>query len=98
MDEPTDGLDPNQKHSVRNLIREMAPEKAIIVSTHLLEEVDAICTRVAIIDRGRIVLDSTPAALRARGALDDVFRAITTSDADRLRERANAGGTAGASV
>ena len=53
MDEPTDGLDPNQKHAVRTLIRAMAPEKAIIVSTHLLEEVEAICTRAVIIDRGR---------------------------------------------
>jgi ABC-2 type transport system ATP-binding protein len=87
MDEPTDGLDPNQKHSVRMLIREMAPQKAIIVSTHLLEEVDAICTRVAIIDRGRIVLDSTPAALRAQGPLEEMFRTITTSDMDRVRER-----------
>jgi ABC-2 type transport system ATP-binding protein len=57
MDEPTDGLDPNQKHAVRELIREMAPEKAIIVSTHILEEVAAICTRAVIIDRGRIVAD-----------------------------------------
>ncbi len=52
MDEPTDGLDPNQKHAVRTLIRGMAAEKAIIVSTHLLEEVEAICTRAVIIDRG----------------------------------------------
>jgi len=66
MDEPTDGLDPNQKHSVRTLIRGMAKEKAIIVSTHLLEEVEAICTRAVIIDRGRIVADGTPAELLAR--------------------------------
>jgi ABC-2 type transport system ATP-binding protein len=66
MDEPTDGLDPNQKHSVRNLIRGMAAEKAIIVSTHLLEEVEAICTRAVIIDRGRIVADGTPTDLLAR--------------------------------
>ena len=57
MDEPTDGLDPNQKHVVRGLIREMSPQKAIIVSTHILEEVAAICTRAIIIDRGRIVAD-----------------------------------------
>lgn len=57
MDEPTDGLDPNQKHAVRELIREMSPEKAIIVSTHILEEVAAICTRAIIIDRGRVVAD-----------------------------------------
>jgi len=66
MDEPTDGLDPNQKHSVRTLIRGMAKEKAIIVSTHLLEEVEAICTRAVIIDRGAIVADGTPAQLLAR--------------------------------
>ncbi|MGD0144373.1 MAG: ABC transporter ATP-binding protein, partial [Rhizomicrobium sp.] len=66
MDEPTDGLDPNQKHSVRGLLRAMAKEKAIIVSTHLLEEVEAICTRAVIIDRGRIVADGTPAELLAR--------------------------------
>ncbi|HEY2034263.1 MAG TPA: ABC transporter ATP-binding protein [Rhizomicrobium sp.] len=66
MDEPTDGLDPNQKHSVRELIRMMAKEKAIIVSTHLLEEVEAICTRAVIIDRGRVVADGTPAQLLAR--------------------------------
>src|SRR5436853_586919 len=66
MDEPTDGLDPNQKHSVRTLIRAMAAEKAIIISTHLLEEVEAVCTRAVIIDRGRIVADGTPANLLAR--------------------------------
>ena len=66
MDEPTDGLDPNQKHSVRELIRAMAKEKAIVVSTHLLEEVEAICTRAVIIDRGRVVADGTPAELLAR--------------------------------
>ena len=66
MDEPTDGLDPNQKHAVRSLIRAMAPQKAIIVSTHLLEEVEAICTRAVIIDRGRVVADGTPAELLAR--------------------------------
>ncbi len=66
MDEPTDGLDPNQKHAVRALIRAMAKDKAIVISTHLLEEVDAICTRAVIIDRGHIVADGTPAELLAR--------------------------------
>lgn len=66
MDEPTDGLDPNQKHSVRTLLRTMAPEKAIIVSTHLLEEVEAVCTRAVIIDRGKIVADGTPSDLLTR--------------------------------
>ncbi len=66
MDEPTDGLDPNQKHEVRTLIQEMAATKAIILSTHILEEVDAVCTRAVIIARGRIVADGTPETLRAR--------------------------------
>ena len=62
LDEPTDGLDPNQKHEVRNLIRELGTRKAVIFSTHILEEVDAACTRAIIIDRGRIVANGTPAA------------------------------------
>ncbi len=66
LDEPTDGLDPNQKHQVRNLIREMSREKAIIISTHILEEVDAVCDRAMIIARGRVVADGTPAELEAR--------------------------------
>src|SRR2546422_10677546 len=64
MDEPTDGLDPNQKHEVRNLIRKLGKSKAIVFSTHILEEVDAACTRAIIIDRGRIVANGTPAELR----------------------------------
>ncbi|MBI2295838.1 MAG: ATP-binding cassette domain-containing protein [Betaproteobacteria bacterium] len=68
MDEPTDGLDPNQKHEVRNLIRRMGENKAIIFSTHILEEVEAACSRVIIIDRGRIVANGTPEALKARAA------------------------------
>jgi ABC-2 type transport system ATP-binding protein len=63
LDEPTDGLDPNQKHHVRQLIRQMAPNKAIIVSTHILEEVEQVCTRAVIIAEGRIVADGTAAAL-----------------------------------
>ena len=63
MDEPTDGLDPNQKHHVRRAIAEMAAEKAIIISTHILEEVDAVCSRVLIIDRGREVASGSPADL-----------------------------------
>jgi len=81
LDEPTDGLDPNQKNEVRTLIRNMAAEKAVILSTHILEEVEAICTRVIIIASGRIVADETPSALCARqpGArLDEIFRALTT--------------------
>src|SRR5689334_17069844 len=66
LDEPTDGLDPNQKHEVRNLIKRMGENKAIIFSTHILEEVEAVCSRVIIIDRGRIVANGTPADLKAR--------------------------------
>jgi ABC-2 type transport system ATP-binding protein len=66
LDEPTDGLDPNQKHEVRNLIRKMGEKKAIIFSTHILEEVDAACSRAIIIDRGRIVANGTPQELRRR--------------------------------
>ena len=80
LDEPTDGLDPNQKHEVRTLITRMAPDKAIVISTHVLEEVDAVCSRAIIIAAGRIVADAAPHELRKRhpsGRLDDVFREIT---------------------
>jgi ABC-2 type transport system ATP-binding protein len=76
LDEPTDGLDPNQKHEVRMLIAEMAPKKAIVLSTHILEEVEAVCTRAIIVARGRIVADGTPARLRARSRS---FNAVTVS-------------------
>src|SRR2546422_7412234 len=66
LDEPTDGLDPNQKHEVRSLIRRMGEKKAIIFSTHILEEVDAVCSRAIIIDRGKIVANGTPADLRQK--------------------------------
>ena len=66
LDEPTDGLDPNQKHEMRSLIRRMGEKKAIIFSTHILEEVDAVCSRAIIIDRGRIVANGTPAELRQK--------------------------------
>ena len=80
LDEPTDGLDPNQKHSVRALILDIAATKTIVISTHLLEEVEAVCSRAVIIDRGRLVADGTPAELSRRaasGKLDDVFRSLT---------------------
>ena len=80
LDEPTDGLDPNQKHEVRALIEQMAPDKAIVISTHLLEEVGAICSRAIVIANGRIVADATPQALAAQhpsGRLEEVFRALT---------------------
>ena len=79
LDEPTDGLDPVQKHQVRTLIGEIAKEKTIVISTHILEEVDAVCTRAIIIARGRLVADDTPEGLKSRapsGRLEDVFRAV----------------------
>src|SRR5436190_19956732 len=66
LDEPTDGLDPNQKHEVRTLIRTMGEKKAIIFSTHILEEVEAVCSRAIIIDRGTIVANGTPRELKMR--------------------------------
>ena len=87
MDEPTDGLDPNQKHTVRTMIREMAAQKVIIVSTHILEEVDAVCSRAIIISGGQIVANGTPADLRAKsstGRLDDVFRMLTIGSAETV--------------
>ena len=79
LDEPTDGLDPLQKHEVRTLIGEIAREKTIVISTHILEEVDAVCTRAIIVARGKLVADDTPAGLKGRapsGRLEDVFRAV----------------------
>jgi ABC-2 type transport system ATP-binding protein len=69
LDEPTDGLDPNQKFQVRALIESMAKDKAIIISTHILEEVDAVCTRAMVIAGGRVLADGTPAELEARSPL-----------------------------
>lgn len=80
MDEPTDGLDPNQKFTVREMIKEMSAEKAIVISTHILEEVDAVCTRAIVIADGELKADGTPAELKAKdpsGKLDVVFRNLT---------------------
>jgi ABC-2 type transport system ATP-binding protein len=76
MDEPTDGLDPNQKHQVRRLIAEMSADKAIIISTHLLEEVDAVCTRAMIIANGRLLADGTPGSLEARSRYHNAVRLV----------------------
>lgn len=75
LDEPTDGLDPIQKRAVRALIARMAPEKAIVISTHTLEEVPAMCSRVIMVDRGRVVADDTPETLAAsrKGGLEEAF-------------------------
>ncbi|WP_411827400.1 ABC transporter ATP-binding protein [Luteolibacter sp. AS25] len=84
LDEPTDGLDPNQKYEVRQLIKRLGETKAILFSTHILEEVEASCTRAVIVDRGAIVADGTPAELLAQSgtnSLTDLFRKVTTTDA-----------------
>ena len=84
MDEPTDGLDPNQKFVVRQMIKEMSADKAMIVSTHILEEVDAVCTRAIVIANGIVVANGTPAELRAKdpqGRLDVVYRKLTMKEA-----------------
>jgi ABC-2 type transport system ATP-binding protein len=80
MDEPTDGLDPNQKHHVRQLIMEMAKEKAIIVSTHILEEVEAVCTRAVVINKGRIVADGTAEDLMKLGPYHGAVTIRVASD------------------
>jgi gliding motility-associated transport system ATP-binding protein len=85
LDEPTDGLDPNQKHEVRNLIKEMAQDKAIIISTHILEEVPAVCSRAIIIASGELLFDGTPSEMIAtsdKNDIDHAFRIITTGKSE----------------
>jgi ABC-2 type transport system ATP-binding protein len=88
MDEPTDGLDPNQKHEVRTLIKEMAPSKAIVISTHILEEVDAVCTRAVIIGQGRLIFSGTPRELAQRSRYHNAVTVIVAA-ADSARARAS---------
>lgn len=81
LDEPTDGLDPNQKHDVRTLIRELSKEKCILISTHILEEVEEICDRCIIIGEGKKLFEGAPKDLKQKsktGRIQDVFRSITT--------------------
>ena len=82
MDEPTDGLDPNQKFDVRKLIKKISKDKTIIISTHILEEVEAVCTRAAIIAKGTLLFDDTPSKFHeaGEGSLDDIFRKITLGE------------------
>jgi len=101
LDEPTDGLDPNQKHEVRELIRHLGGDRAVVLSTHILEEVEAVCTRAVIINEGRVVFDGTPRELDdkvpadvSRNRLDHVFRTLTTSDTSGSNTRAGAAGGA----
>ena len=88
LDEPTDGLDPNQKRAVRALIARMATTKAIVISTHTLTEVPAMCNRAVLIDRGRIIADDTPAGLARRsedGTLESAFARLTDQSEDEVR-------------
>lgn len=92
LDEPTDGLDPNQKHEVRTLIRELAKERTILLSTHILEEVEAVCTRAIIIARGKVLADATPAELLAKSRYD---RAVSIQVTDSISARAALDGMPG---
>lgn len=85
LDEPTDGLDPNQKHQVRRLIREMAADKIIVVSTHILEEVDALCTRAMVIAHGRLMADDTPDGLLGRSRYHNAI----TLEVEELKQAAS---------
>lgn len=88
LDEPTDGLDPNQKHEIRNLIRRMGERKAIIFSTHILEEVEAVCSRAIIIDRGQIVANGTPQELKRKSETGGtVLLAVRGVTNEQLTER-----------
>ncbi|MDA8793752.1 ABC transporter ATP-binding protein [Bacteriovoracaceae bacterium] len=83
LDEPTDGLDPNQKHDVRDLIKDLSKEKAILISTHILEEVESICNRCIIISEGVMKYDGTPSEIKSKsstGSIEDVFRAMTLNE------------------
>lgn len=84
LDEPTDGLDPNQKHEVRLMIRQMAENKAIILSTHILDEMEAVCTRVVIISQGRVVVDESPASLRARSAVHGAVQLVIANAPENM--------------
>jgi ABC-2 type transport system ATP-binding protein len=88
LDEPTDGLDPNQKHEVRTLIRSMAQDKVVVLSTHILEEVEALCTRTIIISGGKLVVDCTPAELAAKSRYHNAVSLTVPAD---QRERVEKG-------
>ncbi|KFN44778.1 ABC transporter ATP-binding protein [Arenimonas oryziterrae] len=94
LDEPTDGLDPNQKHEVRGLISELARERTLLLSTHILEEVEAVCTRAIIIAHGKILADATPAALLARSRFHN---AVSLNADDSIAARAALDGMPGVS-
>ena len=94
LDEPTDGLDPNQKHEVRTLIRELARERTVLLSTHILEEVEAVCSRAMIVARGKVLADATPADLLARSRYHG---AVSLNAADSIAARAALDGMPGVS-
>ncbi len=100
LDEPTDGLDPNQKHEVRTLIRELGRDRAVVLSTHILEEVEAVCTRAIIINQGTVVFDGTPTEMESKAPanitknrMDHVFRMLTTGEGERRATRRTKGST-----
>ena len=86
LDEPTDGLDPNQKHHVRELIKSLAKDKIVIISTHILEEVSAVCTRAIIIDAGRIVADGTPEELESQSQYHNAVNVELSAEYDLTKD------------
>ncbi|WP_374473763.1 ABC transporter ATP-binding protein [Arenimonas sp.] len=94
LDEPTDGLDPNQKHEVRGLIRELARDRTVLLSTHILEEVEAVCSRAMIVARGKVLADATPSELLARSRYQG---AVSLLAADSIAARAALDGMPGVS-
>lgn len=90
LDEPTDGLDPNQKHQVRQLIRNLSKEKTVIISTHILEEVSAVCTRAMILAGGKIVFDGTPETLAAKSDLHNAVRVRLQTTSEQILKELNA--------
>jgi ABC-2 type transport system ATP-binding protein len=83
LDEPTDGLDPNQKHQVRKLIKSLAVDRIVIISTHILEEVSALCTRAMVISHGRLLIDETPYALQSRSRYHQAVTILAEQPLDR---------------
>jgi ABC-2 type transport system ATP-binding protein len=92
LDEPTDGLDPNQKHHVRELIKNLAKDKIVVISTHILEEVSAVCTRAIIIANGKIVADGTPTELEAQSRLHNAVTIKLSEDYDLRSDLIGVGG------
>ncbi|SEC04276.1 ABC transporter ATP-binding protein [Pseudomonas anguilliseptica] len=83
LDEPTDGLDPNQKHQVRKLIQSLAHDKIVIISTHILEEVSAVCTRAVVIAHGKLLADGTPLELESRSRYHQAVTLVAAEPLDR---------------